>query len=284
MSGISDVITLRRCYQSTQIWCTDAGDLPFLCGYMYLYLVYKYCSFVVLCGYVYLVYRCRRFAFSMWLHVFGVRMLVVCRLYEVICTCIWCTDAGCLPCVWLHAFGVHMLEVCRLYVVTCTCILFTDRCWRFAVSMWLHLHVFGVQMLEVCRLYVVTCTCMWCTDAGCLPFLCGYIYMYLVYRCWRFAVCMWLHVRVCGVQMLGVCRFYVFTFTYIWCTDAGGLPFLCGFEKSTICGMKKRDDNNVVWVRHSGRTSSDSTGPSKAKEGNYYIYSEASNTNRGDKA
>ena len=246
MSGISDVITLRRCYQSTQIWCTDAGDLPFLCGYMYLYLVYKYCSFVVLCGYVYLVYRCRRFAFSMWLHVFGVRMLVVCRLYVVICTCIWCTDAGCLPCVWLHVFGVHMLEVCRLYVVTCTCILFTD--------------------------------------AGGLPFLCGYIYMYLVYRCWRFAVCMWLHVRVCGVQMLGVCRFYVFTFTYIWCTDAGGLPFLCGFEKSTICGMKKRDDNNVVWVRHSGRTSSDSTGPSNAKEGNYYIYSEASNTNRGDKA
>jgi hypothetical protein len=66
--------------------------------------------------------------------------------------------------------------------------------------------------------------------------------------------------------------------------DTTGVPLAydCGFEDLTSSGCiiwdQLNKSDNLQWSRHSGSTPSASTGPSSAKEGSYYMYLEASDS------
>ena len=53
-----------------------------------------------------------------------------------------------------------------------------------------------------------------------------------------------------------------------------------------MCGMEQdKHADEFYWTRHSGPTTSFQTGPDKAKDGDFYIYTEASNPRKlGDTA
>jgi len=58
----------------------------------------------------------------------------------------------------------------------------------------------------------------------------------------------------------------------------------CGFEQD-LCGFKNAGGDKFQWTRKTGGTPSGSTGPSSAKEGKWYMYTEASSPRRaGDNA
>lgn len=53
----------------------------------------------------------------------------------------------------------------------------------------------------------------------------------------------------------------------------------CGFEvgsRESLCEFDQLEDDKFDWTITSRSTDSDDTGPSKAYEGNYYAYIEAS--------
>ena len=52
----------------------------------------------------------------------------------------------------------------------------------------------------------------------------------------------------------------------------------CSFESSqeSLCGMSQSTDDDFDWTRQTGATPSSETGPSKAADGDFYIFIEAS--------
>ena len=55
----------------------------------------------------------------------------------------------------------------------------------------------------------------------------------------------------------------------------GNLPLLCDFEED-LCGLAQTSSGQLDWIRYSGRTQSQNTGPELAQSGDYYIYVEMS--------
>ena len=60
------------------------------------------------------------------------------------------------------------------------------------------------------------------------------------------------------------------------------LPFTCGFEDSDICDIEQSEDDEFDWKRKSGSSPTGGTGPSRAQEGSYYLFTEATDTSSGD--
>ncbi|XP_063406272.1 MAM domain-containing glycosylphosphatidylinositol anchor protein 1-like [Mytilus trossulus] len=60
----------------------------------------------------------------------------------------------------------------------------------------------------------------------------------------------------------------------------------CGFENEndTSCIFKNSLQDDFDWTRHFGGTPSSNTGPTKAASGSYYMYTEVSNVQNGDRA
>lgn len=61
--------------------------------------------------------------------------------------------------------------------------------------------------------------------------------------------------------------------------QGNGLPFQCSFEASNLCGLIQSTTDNQNWVRRSGQTPTQQTGPSSASDGQYYLYLEADEVN-----
>ena len=54
---------------------------------------------------------------------------------------------------------------------------------------------------------------------------------------------------------------------------------------STLCGMEQQTSDVFDWSLHKGETPSDETGPSRAYNGDFYMYIEASKPRQpGDRA
>jgi len=72
-------------------------------------------------------------------------------------------------------------------------------------------------------------------------------------------------------------------YTSLLSTCGGNNTFACeGFE-SGLGLFSQSSNDNIDWIRKSGRTSSSATGPSAALEGNYYMYVESSYPNYPNK-
>ncbi|KAK3087453.1 hypothetical protein FSP39_006069 [Pinctada imbricata] len=68
-------------------------------------------------------------------------------------------------------------------------------------------------------------------------------------------------------------------------TPDGSLTLTCGFEPGSVCFMDNMDGDDFDWTIHSGPTPSKNTGPSAAKDGINYLYTEMSSPQKdGDTA
>ena len=66
--------------------------------------------------------------------------------------------------------------------------------------------------------------------------------------------------------------------------DPVPVPFTCSFESSDICDMVQSKEDDFDWDRRRGSTTTGDTGPDEARDDQYYMYTEATNTKDGEQA
>ena len=64
-------------------------------------------------------------------------------------------------------------------------------------------------------------------------------------------------------------------FSRYFTVTAATLPYFCGFE-ADFCNMEQKKDDAFDWTRNTGLTDSANTGPDRAYEGSWYMYTEVS--------